>query len=309
MLNLIKNNPFNLVVSILFCILIFASSIGLVFKFKNNNTIINLNQRIFSWWLMIIFCIPAISFGITITTLFFCILSCLSLREFLSFIPTKEGDKFVLFFSFWIIIPLQFFLILNNWYSLSSILIPTYGFFFLSVVTTFSKDTDNFLNRTSSIQWGVMLCVYGISYIPSIQNLNIINFSSNKNLILYFLIVAQISDVFQYICGKLFGKHSLSSISPNKTWEGLIGGGFCATLIGLSLTFMTPFSYMQSWLLSLVIVITGFFGGFILSAIKRSLSVKDWGNLIPGHGGILDRIDSLALSAPIYFHLIRYLFT
>jgi phosphatidate cytidylyltransferase len=107
----------------------------------------------------------------------------------------------------------------------------------------------------------------------------------------------------------LFGRTRLSpAISPSKTVEGLVGGGLTAVLIGAGLSGITPFSPLQAAAMSAVIVIGGFFGGFVLSAIKRDLGVKDWGRMIEGHGGILDRMDSVSFASPLFFHLTRYYF-
>jgi phosphatidate cytidylyltransferase len=129
-------------------------------------------------------------------------------------------------------------------------------------------------------------------------------------LLLYLMIVVQMSDVFQYVCGKLFGRTKLApSVSPSKTVEGLVGGGAIAIVIGTLLHGMTPFSPWQAAGMSLLIVVAGFFGGLVLSAIKRDLGVKDWGRTIEGHGGILDRMDSVCFAAPLFFHATRYWFT
>jgi phosphatidate cytidylyltransferase len=311
MFNMSFNNSFVFISTILFSILTFASLVGygVQYKLGKTPTTINLIQRINSWWIMILFCLPVIYFGSLIVCIFFSIIAFLGLKEFFSLSPMSKGDNIAANIIYFVLLPLQFFLVYDNWYGLYSILIPVYGFFFLAVAITCNPDANAFLERNSKIQWAVMLCVYGISHIPAIYQLEIPSFKQHDTLVLYFLIVAQISDVLQYVCGKLFGKHQLSKLSPSKTWEGLIGGGLLASLVGASLSFMTPFTYLQSWGFSLAIVSTGFFGGLILSATKRSLNAKDWGNMIPGHGGILDRVDSLALSAPIFFHLVRYFYT
>jgi phosphatidate cytidylyltransferase len=126
-------------------------------------------------------------------------------------------------------------------------------------------------------------------------------------LLLYLLLVVQISDVFQYVVGKLFGRRKLApSVSPSKTVEGLVGGGLCAVAVGACLWWITPFSFWGSAGMSLLIVIAGFLGGLALSAVKRSLGAKDWGHMIEGHGGMLDRLDSVSFAAPVFFHVVHY---
>ncbi len=121
--------------------------------------------------------------------------------------------------------------------------------------------------------------------------------------------MVQASDVLQYIWGELLGRRRIApTISPHKTWEGLIGGVACATAIGAALWWATPFNPWQAAAMALLVTLLGFAGGLILSAVKRDRGVKDYGTLIEGHGGVLDRIDSLCFAAPVFFHMTRYFF-
>jgi phosphatidate cytidylyltransferase len=155
-----------------------------------------------------------------------------------------------------------------------------------------------------------MVCVYCISYAPALLTLNIPGYQrQDAKLLLFLVIVVQLSDVFQYIWGKLLGKRKIApSISPNKTWEGFVGGVATAVALGTALWWMTPFSPLQALLLSLAVALMGFAGGLTMSAIKRDRGVKDFGSAIEGHGGILDRMDSICFSAPLFFHLARWIF-
>jgi phosphatidate cytidylyltransferase len=115
------------------------------------------------------------------------------------------------------------------------------------------------------------------------------------------------SDVLQYVWGKLLGRRKIAPhLSPNKTWEGFLGGAITATALGTVLWRITPFEWWQSAILSFVICMMGFFGGLVMSAIKRDAGVKDYGHLIEGHGGAMDRVDSLSFAAPVFFHVVRY---
>ena len=176
------------------------------------------------------------------------------------------------------------------------------------MVAALRGDTDNFLARVSAQQWALMICVYCASHVPALLTLDIPGFAGKQILLVAFLIiVAQGSDVLQYVFGKLFGRRKIApSLSPSKTWEGLVGGVACATLLGAALWWITPFSPLVAGAMAFVICVMGFFGGLVMSAIKRDRGVKDWGHLIAGHGGVLDRIDSIVFSAPIFFHLTRY---
>jgi phosphatidate cytidylyltransferase len=126
-------------------------------------------------------------------------------------------------------------------------------------------------------------------------------------LMFFLVLVVQMSDVLQYIWGKLLGRHKIAAeLSPSKTVEGFIGGVASATALGAGLWWVTPFTPGQAALMAAAINLMGFLGGLVMSAIKRDRGVKDWGWLIEGHGGVLDRLDSLIFAAPVFFHLTRY---
>ena len=191
-----------------------------------------------------------------------------------------------------------------------SIFIPVYAFLFIPIRSVLRGDCERFLERTSKIQWGLMVCVYFISHVPALLMLDIPNYTGeNAKLLFYLVIVVQLSDVFQYVFGKCFGKTKISpAVSPNKTLEGFLGGISVSVLAGTCLWWITPFAPWQAAIISLVISLMGFLGGLTMSAIKRDRGIKDYGSLIGGHGGMMDRIDSLCFSAPVYFHIIRYFF-
>ena len=158
---------------------------------------------------------------------------------------------------------------------------------------------------------GVTLALFGLlSFLALLMLDNIPGFHLPPALLLvYLIVVVQMSDVFQSVFGKLLGRTKLAPrVSPAKTVEGPLGGGLAAVAIGTLLHVMTPFSHLEAAGMSALIVIAGFFGGLVLSAIKRDLGVKDWGTLIGGHGGVLDRLDSVCFAAPLFFHLTRYWF-
>ena len=129
-------------------------------------------------------------------------------------------------------------------------------------------------------------------------------------LLLFLLIVVQGSDVLQYVWGKTLGKHPIApNVSPNKTWEGFIGGVLSATALGAALWWVTPFTPLMAALLAFISCVMGFAGGLVMSAIKRDRGIKDFGSIIPGHGGIMDRLDSLCFAAPVFFHAVRFFYT
>ena len=274
-------------------------------------TVMNLNARIDSWWVMVGVVSVAILSGRTGAVVLFGFISFLALREFITLTPTSRGDHHALFYAFFVAIPFQYYLIAINWYGLFSILIPVYAFLFLPTRCVLSGDVEHFLGRIAEIQWGLMVCVYCVSHAPALLILDIPGFEGqNAKLLLYLLFVVQMSDVLQYVCGKLLGRWRIApNVSPNKTVEGFLGGVASATLLGTALWPMTPFRPWQAAAMSAIVTLMGFAGGLTMSAIKRDRGVKDFGGTIGGHGGILDRIDSVCFAAPIFFHLTRYFFT
>lgn len=293
-------------------ILIFASSVGLILKKRSGEqpsaVIENLNARINAWWVMLIVIGSAIALGNTAFIILFGFISLFALREFISLLPTRRGDYFPLLIAFYFVIPYQYYLVYIDWYGLYSIFIPLYVFLLIPIASLKQEDTTHFLERSSKIQWGLMVSVFCISHVPALMNLKLPGFEGQKIwLAIWLIMVVQASDVLQYVCGKLFGKHKVAPIlSPSKTLEGLIGGVILATALGVSMAWLTPFSYLQATVIGFIVCIFGFFGGLVMSAIKRDRGVKDWGQLIQGHGGMLDRIDSICFSAPIFFHILRY---
>ncbi len=257
-----------------------------------------------------VFALTVLSGGIG-SLFLFAALSFLALREFITLTPTRRADHRVLFWAFFVITPLQYFLIGIRWYGLFTILIPVYAFLYIPTRIAIVGDTTAFLERTSKIQWGLMICVYCLGYAPALFMLNIPGYErEGAKLLLFLTIVDQMSDVLQYVFGKLFGRHKIAPhVSPNKTWEGFVGGVVCASLIGTAMWWATPFTPVQALMMALVIALLGYFGGLTMSAIKRDRGIKDYGSVIRGHGGILDRIDSLCFSAPVFFHVTRFFFT
>ncbi|WP_207885809.1 phosphatidate cytidylyltransferase [Pseudomonas sp. 30_B] len=296
-------------------ILVLASLVGAVLRWKAppgpNAVIDNLNARINAWWVMVAVIGGAFALGQWAVILLFYGVSFYALREFLTLMPTRRSDYPALVAAFYFVLPMQYLLIGIKWYGLFSIFIPVYMFLLLPILASLGGDSKHFLERASKVQWGLMLAVFCISFVPALLTLDIAGYEGRNLLLIAFLvIVVQLSDVLQYVCGKLFGKRRIApNLSPSKTVEGFVGGVALATLIGGSLWWITPFKPWQALLIALMINILGFFGGLVMSAIKRDRGVKDWGHMIEGHGGMLDRLDSVCFAAPVFFHFVRYWWT
>jgi phosphatidate cytidylyltransferase len=271
----------------------------------------NLRERTNAWWIMVAVIGLAFACGKGGVVLLFLFVSFFSLREFLSLAYTRAGDHSAIATAFFVGLPLQYFLVWVEWYGLYSIFIPVYGFLLLPILGALPGDTKRFLERTSKVQWGLMVCVYCISHVPALLTLQIPGYEDrNLLLIAFLLLIVQGSDVLQYVWGKLAGRRLVApALSPSKTVEGLVGGVLSATALGAALYWITPFNPWQAALVSLVICLMGFLGGLVMSAIKRDRGVKDWGVMIEGHGGMLDRLDSVVFAAPVFFHALRYWWT
>jgi phosphatidate cytidylyltransferase len=245
------------------------------------------------------------------TVVLFSFMSFIALREFITLTPSKRGDHRSLFWAFFVLLPIQYILIAEQAYALFTIFIPVYAYLLIPIRSAVAGDTERFLERTAKIQWGLMICVYFVSYAPALLTLHIPGYEKqNAKLLFFFACVVQGSDVLQYVFGKLFGNRPIApKVSPNKTLEGFVGGILTASFVGMALWWATPFSPWAAFGLALAITIMGFCGGLTMSAIKRDRGVKDYGELLPGHGGMMDRIDSLCFAAPVFFHLTHYFYT
>ncbi len=259
-----------------------------------------------------VFCI-AVTIGPLGSVILFALVSFFALREYFAISATLHADHRVLLWLVFVILPANYLLVAIKWYGLFAVFIPVYAFIGLQTRAALSGVTEDFLSRTARIQWGMMVTIYFVSYVPALLMLDLPQGSGagqNFKLMFFLVVVVQASDVLQYIVGKLFGRTPIAPhVSPNKTVEGFLGGVLLATALGAALSPATPFNPWQAAIMALLICLMGFVGGLAMSATKRDRGVKDFGAMLPGHGGMLDRIDSLCFAAPIFFHLTRYFFT
>ncbi len=287
------------------------AGVAMQMRYGRTDAIANFQSRTYAWWIMVAILTVAMLAGKTVTVVLYAILSAVALYEFLVLGGDRRSSHLVTAASFLVVIPVQYWLVWTEWYGLFAVFIPVYGFLLMSILAVLGAETKGFLSNVAETQWGLMLAVFCLSHVPALLFLNIPGFEGRNILLVAFLVlVVQSSDVFQYLWGKALGRHKIApAISPGKTVEGLVGGIASACAVGVFFSWITPFSPTEALLASLLVAVMGFFGGFVLSAIKRDRGSKDWGAVIPGHGGILDRIDSLLFAAPIYFHVIRFWWT
>ncbi len=263
--------------------------------------------RIRAWWILLTALAAAFLIGKVATVFLFWAVSFWALREFITLTPTRPADHRTLFLVFFLCTPVQFLLVGLNQYWLYSILIPVYAFLLIPAGIAFSGDSKRFLERTAKIQAGLLICVYCLSYAPALLTLDMKSNPRNLSLLFFFILMVQLGDVFQYAWSQLPSKHLMvPTIHPTKTWEGLLGGTATSALLGSALWWATPFTPWTAALMSLVVALMGAAGSLTMSAIKRDRGVKDYGTLVEGHGGVLDRIDSICFAAPVFFHFTQY---
>ena len=240
------------------------------------------------------------------------LISYLCLKEFLSLIPTRRTDRNVMLWAY-CSIPVQFYFIYTHWVTMFYLFVPLYMFLLIAIRMVLSGNTNGFLKSLAVTHWGLMTTVYAIGYlaliliVPSKFNPQ----AGGVGMLAFILIFTVANDFMQMFCGKAIGKHKIiPDVSPNKTWEGFIGGVIGSTVLAAFLApYLTPLTLPQSIFAGSVLAIAGFLGDVTMSAVKRDLGVKDTSMLIPGHGGILDRLDSLIFTAPLFFHYVAYINT
>lgn len=269
------------------------------------------NARLRAWW--VICCLLAIAFlSRELTVVLFGLISFWALREFITLTPTRQGDHRALFFVFFFFTPLHYLLVSFNRYELYSILIPVYGFLFIPLRVAIAGDTKRFLERVAKIQSGLLVCVYCLGFAPALLYMEsplLESYSQRSRLLFFLVLMSLLSEALQFIWDRLYGRNVISpNINGTRTWEGMLGGSASAALLGMTLHIFTPFSHLwHTALVSLLIAVMGFAGAMTMSAIKRDRGVKDFGTLVEGHGGVLDRIDTICFAAPVFYHVSRQL--
>lgn len=292
-------------------LLVVATVIVLVMRARHPGEYGELVDRTASWWWMIGAFTFAIAVSKTVALVFLGFISYLALKEYLSLIPTRRIDRGLLLFAY-LAIPLQYYWAAIDWYGMFIVFVPVWLFLFFPSLMALRGDTRGFLPAVGTLSWGLMLTVFALSHLAMLLvSGGVYNpVASGVGLLFFVVVLTQFNDVAQYTWGKLLGRHQVTpTVSPNKTWAGLIGGVLTTVAIAAALgPYLTPMSALWSALAGGVIGVAGFLGDVTISAMKRDLGVKDTGGLIPGHGGILDRVDSLTYAAPAFFHFYRYFF-
>ncbi|MBM3953260.1 MAG: phosphatidate cytidylyltransferase [Planctomycetota bacterium] len=265
------------------------------------------NQRLRGWWIMSGLLAAACWLGVTATVTLFGLLSFWALREFITLTPTRRGDHRALFWVFVLFTPVHYVLVAYNRYDVFSVFLPVYATLFVMARVAFTGDYTRFLERTAKIQAGLVVCVYCVSFAPALLQIKTAGSPPTGNfpLLFFLVLLVQFADASQRVWSRLLGRHLVAAdVSSVRTWEGLVGSATCTAALGAALWwFAPPYGPWQAALAGLVIALLGFAGGMTMAAIKRDRGVSDHGTLVVGHGGVLDRIDSLCFAAPVFYHL------
>ncbi|HTQ80266.1 MAG TPA: phosphatidate cytidylyltransferase [Thermoanaerobaculia bacterium] len=300
----------------IFSLLVLATvAVALLRRLKPQADFSELHLRVRTWWIMAGVFALALTLSRRVSLAFFAFVSFLALKEFLSLIPTRRADRLVLFWAY-LAIPIQYFWIDQRWYGMFIVFIPVYAFLLLPMQMVLIGETSGFLRAAGTLHWGLMATVFSISHVAFLLILprTVNPHGGGPGLVLYLVFLTQFNDVAQYIWGRTLGgsggggRHKvIPRVSPGKTVEGLVGGVLTTVVLAWLLApRLTPLSAPESIAAGLLLGLGGFVGDVVISALKRDLKIKDSGTLLPGHGGILDRIDSLSYTAPLFFHFVWY---
>ncbi|MEJ5112065.1 phosphatidate cytidylyltransferase [Erwinia billingiae] len=294
----------------IFSILALATIILFVLKkYRLQHDWLELQQRINSWWIIVgVFSLAMLSpKGLALA--FFGFLSFLSLKEYLTLAPTRRSDNVPLLWMY-AAIPLQYIWVGMSWYGMFIIFIPIYVFLFLPARMVFVGDTKGFLHSASVMHWGMMTTVFALSHVAFLMMLPGVDTKAGALLVIFLVAATELNDIAQYLWGKSLGKIKVTpKVSPNKTLAGLSGGILTTSLLAAIIgPLLTSMNWVHSLGAGVIIGLSGFCGDVVMSAIKRDFGVKDSGKLLPGHGGILDRLDSLIYTAPLFFHFYYYFY-
>ncbi len=245
-------------------------------------------------------------------TLLFGVLSFIALREFITLTHTRRADHRSLLLAFFVILPAQFVLAGAQSLNLFMVFIPVYSFLAIPVVSAFGNDPQRFLERTAKIQWGIMVCVYGMSHAPALLLLEFPGHSGRGAFLVFYLVmvVAGAYIAQEAISRRLRSIPVARQISRSFSWRAWLAGALAAGLIGGLLYWATPFKPLQAVAMGALAGAIGTLGDFVMKALKRDAGVRHWGGrtTVTGAVGLLDRVAPLCFAAPVFFHVVRWYF-
>ena len=265
-----------------------------------------------SWFMVFVFWVGWVT-GDWVALTLFAFVSFFALREFLTLSPTRLGDHRSLVLAFFVVLPVQYWLIGTGHFDLFSVFIPVYVFLALPLASALANDPLRFLERNAKLQWGIMVCIYGMSHVPALLLLKFPGYDNRNAFLVFFLvIVVQTCMVTQHIASrKLQGTPVAPAISQSFTWHSWGIGVAVGSLLGALLAGITPWVPGTAFAAAFVACVAGSLGHFVMKALKRDRGIPSWGSQgqsVTGAGGLLDRVDALCFAAPVFFHSVRWYF-
>lgn len=291
--NLNSINAFFIGAFITFAVLVSASVLYFILScFCHKLQSREVADRIITWWLIAFIFYLSAGGGIFSITCLFMLLSTLSLYE-LKLMNAFSKRSYIL-----LLLTTVIFYMSISFVNPKNIIYLTFIVFFIFIIESLTDKHNKFIVASSA-----SAVVIGLGFIVLLVS----DHKFNVGYLFFLVILTEINDVMQFLWGKSLGKTKITPVlSPNKTLEGLIGGIISTSAIAILLApLLIHASYSTSALLGLVISLAGFFGDLFFSYIKRSKKVKESGTFLPGHGGIIDRIDSLSFSAPAFYLILN----
>lgn len=265
-----------------------------------------------SWLMSTVFWVGW-ALGDTVATVLFGLVAFFALREFITLSPTRQGDHRSLVLAFFVVLPLQFALVINRRFDLVTVFIPVYVFLAIPVVSALANDPLRFLERNAKLQWGIMVCVYGISHVPALLLLKFSNYQGKQAFLVFFLVfVVQSCMMVQHLVNTRWPREPIAPrVSQSFNWTGWLIAVVVASLVGGLMAGLTPFKPAQAVGMAFVACVAGSLGHLVMKALKRDRGVTNWGKegkSVTGASGLLDRVDALCFAAPIFFHSARWYF-
>ena len=227
--------------------------------------------------------------------------------------PTRRGDHRSLVLAFFVVLPVQYWLVGTEHFDLFTVFIPVYVFLAIPVVSALANDPQRFLERNAKLQWGIMVCIYGMSHVPALLLHDFPNYDKKNAFLVFFLvIVVQTCVVVQHFASrKLKRPPTAPNISQSFNWRSWLIALLVAGLVGAVLSGITPFWPPQGFVMAIIACAAGTLGHFVMKALKRDRGIPSWGGQmasVTGAGGLLDRVDALCFAAPVFFHSVRWYF-
>jgi phosphatidate cytidylyltransferase len=306
---------------VVFGILVVASVTAFLFTFRRRADIDeawllelkNFRKLLATSWFMVVVFWLAWAAGDSVATVLFAFIAFFALREFITLSPTRRGDHRSLVLAFFVVLPIQFWLVRTEHFDLFTVFIPVYVFLAIPVVSALAGDPQRFLERNAKLQWGIMVCIYGMSHVPALLLLDFPNYDGKGAFLVFFLVfVVQTCMLVQHIVTRQLKRPpSAPEVSKSFNWYSWLLGVIVGSIAGGLLSFITPFKPGQALAMAFVACVSGSMGHLVMKALKRDRGVTAWGKRglsVTGANGLLDRVDALCFAAPIFFHSVRWYF-